>query len=70
MQKSKKAPLGTVLLMCPKKPKSPVILDFLLYQLLSTYLVEARGFAPLYRRAATKAYTRISFILSFAIRDS
>ena len=33
-------------------------------------MVEARGFAPLYRRAATKASTRVSLILSFASHDS
>ncbi|EGW37079.1 resolvase, N terminal domain protein [Desulfosporosinus sp. OT] len=40
------------------------------FNMLGVPMVEARGFAPLYRRAATKASTRVSFILSFASLDS
>jgi len=38
--------------------------------LLAYVMAEARGFAPLYRRAATKASTRVSFNLNFASLDS
>jgi len=37
---------------------------------MSYVLVEARRFALLYRRTATKASTRVSFNLKFAGRDS
>lgn len=36
------------------------------FDLLGMPMVEARGIAPLYRRAATKASTRVSFSLNFA----